>query len=188
MKNILYAGGILIITFFSGYFIGDCGDCKPADPAEPIIIHDTVKTEPPKFEPDPQVRFNVDSLVSAINKFWQDSLKELYGRGFFVAEGKGETEYGDYDVKYRSRIPVDPEGEFIFDGNFTLPEIYAESTIGIFAGIDNRFDKNIRLFGGLEYYIIDDKHFQLYPSGEVSYLLSDKKWDGSIKANVKLKF
>jgi hypothetical protein len=154
----------------------------------PVVIHDTIQTKPPEFKPDMSVKFNVDSLTEAINQFWKDSLQELYGRGYFIASGEGLTEYGNYEYQFKSRIPVDPEGQFIFDGNFVLPEIYPPSTVGIFGGVENRFDRNIRLFAGLKYYFIDTRHFQVYGSGEVNYLLQDKRWDGSIKASVELKF
>lgn len=174
-----------VLLFFAGRWTKDCTDGETT-----ITLTDTLEVKETKFVPSPYAvkeKVNVDSISAFYNKFWADSLGEMYGRGMFVVTTKKQDEYGTREYQFNSRIPIDPEGIFIVNEKLNLPNIYPKSTIGLFAGIENRFDENVILYGGLKYYVIDSKHFQLYAKGSVNYQMLDKKFDGRIALQTEIK-
>jgi len=183
---------LAVLIFFAGRWTKDCTEGKPN-----IILNDTLGVQQNNFLPGVKPdsgkivantkKENVDSISAYWNKFWADSLGDMYGRGSFEVVTRKEDKYGTREYHFVSRTPLDPEGTWIIDENLNLPVIYPKSTIGLFAGIENRFDRNVNLFAGLKYYVIDTKHFQLYAKGSVNYQMLDKKFDGRIALQTELK-
>lgn len=187
---------LLVLIFFIGRWTKECTEKAT------ITISDSLKAQGVNFVPDTEVstngnkpiiilkkeKANIDSINRFWESFWKDSLKEQYGKGRFEVVTKKEDKYGSREYKFLSRTPPDPEGIFIVNEDLHLPVIYPSSTIGIFGGIENRFDKNIHLYSGLKYYAIDTRHFQIYAKGEINYLLDEKKFGGNIRIQTEIRF
>jgi len=71
----------------------------------------------------------------------------------------------------------------------TITEVeYLPYRFSVMGGIKNRFDKEVIIYTGLEYNILDYRYFQMYLSGEGNYILSSKLWEAESRAGVRLKF
>ena len=110
---------VLIIGIIIGYVCHSRLACHPrsfachpresGDLGEKLIkIHDTLKTLSVQYKIIPGSDYNIDSLTFAINQFWKDSLKNMYGKGLFQTQFQKEDKLGKRTYTLESRIPVDP--------------------------------------------------------------------------------
>src|ERR1039457_1429324 len=118
-----------------------------------IKIHDTLKTTSVQYKLVLGTDYNIDSLITVINQFWKDSLKNLYGKGLFESKFSKVDDFGKREYTLDSRIPIDPQSSLIVNEDLKIPR----RTLSLLSGI------NISLVGsvGLKYYMIDSKCISL---------------------------
>src|ERR1035441_6126852 len=94
-KNNILWWTMVIALLLVGFIIG--WTTKTSDTVkDPYIvkIHDTLKTASFQYKIVPGADYNIDSLITVINQFWKDSLKNMYGKGFFEAKYSKEDDLG----------------------------------------------------------------------------------------------
>jgi hypothetical protein len=180
----------LAAGFISGWTIKECvsGNVGFVNKAGGIVrVHDTIKTPVVEYRIIPARDYNVDSLVNAVNQFWKDSLKNLYGKGLFEAKLTKSDKLGKREFTLESRIPVDPFAEITIDEELKLPEVYPQRRFGIYGGVEIRLVNGIAGVLGAKYYILDYKNFSLTGSAEGNYLINKKEWQpvGRIEAEIR---
>src|ERR1035437_1769617 len=90
-NNLVYwvlLSACLAAGFISGWTVKGCfpeSKVYTTSAGGIIKVHDTVKTPVVEYKFIPGKEYNVDSLISVVNQFWKDSLKNLYGKGLFEA-------------------------------------------------------------------------------------------------------
>ena len=143
-----------------------------------ITIHDTLKTTTVRYKIIPGTDYNIDSLITVINQFWKDSLKNMYGKGHFESKFSKSDDLGTRSYTLASRIPLDPESQLTVDESIVFPK----KTIGLVGSIG--YSASI----GLKCYIVDSKHFSF--SGLVSsdYKLDKKFWIPNARLELEMKF
>jgi len=163
----------IVIGFITGWFTKPAGS-KTA--YQTVKIHDTLKTSTTIYKILPGVNYNIDSLTAAINQFWKDSLKSMYGKGLFQAKYSKEDAMGKREYTLDSRIPIDPESQLIVDETFAFPK----KTFSLVAGIG--YSASI----GLKYYVLDIRHLSF--SGHVfgEYEFVKKKWSPNAKLELEI--
>jgi hypothetical protein len=174
MKNIKFIG-ILLIGIITGWFLPDCHSPQGSNS---ITIHDTLKTTSVQYKLLPGADYNIDSLITVINEFWKDSLKNLYGKGLFEAKYSKEDELGKREYTLASRIPIDPESSLIVDENFNFPK----KTFTLVGSIGC----STALY--LKYYLHDSPKLSF--SGQVGYeyLIAVKNWNCNARFELEYKF
>ena len=168
---------LLIIGFIIGWTTKPTGTQKES---YSIKIHDTLKTTSVQYKIVPDTDYNIDSLITVINQFWKDSLKNLYGKGLFQAKYSKEDAQGKREYTLSSRIPLDPESQLIVDESFVFPK----KTLGIIAGINTGLVGSV----GLKYYIHDSKHFSFTGIVSGDYLLDKKFWQPCARIELEYRF
>jgi hypothetical protein len=176
--------------FISGWVIKSaaCNESNSTQVMGGVIkIHDTIKTPVISYKVIPGKSLNVDSLVLAVNEFWKDSLKNLYGQGKFEAKFVREDSKGKSEVRLESRIPIDPKAEVVIDEQFALPSVYPKRSFGIYGAFGITHGSSFSASLGAKYYILDYRNFSLSGSAGGKYLIACKTWHaiGRIEAEVK---
>src|ERR1035437_10563353 len=177
-KNILWLIlAAIIIGFITGWFLKPAGSRTAY---QTIKIHDTLKASTTTYKILPGVNYNIDSLTTAINQFWKDSLKTLYGKGLFESHFSKSDDLGTRSYTLASRIPLDPESNLIIDEAIQCPK----RTLGIFLGLNTRSVGNV----GLKYYFLDHRNYSLsgYASGD--YSIEKKRWTPNAKVELEIGF
>src|SRR5664280_1337948 len=129
-----------------------------------VKIHDTLKTTSVQYKIIPGTGYNIDSLISVINQFWKDSLKNMYGKGLFESKFSKTDNLGKRDYTLTSRIPLDPESQLIVDESFVFPK----RTFGLVASLGSSTSF------GLKYYMVDNRKLSLTGFLLEGYLFNDK--------------
>src|ERR1035441_1017370 len=122
-KNNILWWTMVIALLLAGFIIG--WTTKPSGKVKEtcsIKIHDTLKTSSIQFKIIPGTDYNIDSLITVINQFWKDSLKNMYGKGLFESKFSKSDDLGTRSYTLASRIPLDPESQLIVDEYFTFPK------------------------------------------------------------------
>jgi len=155
---------LLIIGFIIGWSVKPSGKQTGSGI---IKIHDTLKTTSVQFKIIPGISYNIDSLITVINQFWKDSLKNMYGKGLFEAKYSKEDELGKREYTFASRIPLDPESQLIINESFVFPK----RTFALVGSIGNSTSLC------LKYYLHDSPKLSF--SGQVGYeyLFAIKNWN-----------
>jgi hypothetical protein len=143
-----------------------------------VKIHDTLKTASVRYKILPGTDYNIDSLITVINQFWKDSLKNMYGKGLFESRFTKSDDLGTRTYTYTSRIPPDPESSLIIDEELKYPK----RTFGLLIGADTRLQRSI----GLKYYMIDSKHISLSGIFSGDYLVDKKSWSPNAKVELEI--
>ena len=170
---------MVIALLLAGFIIG--WTAKPSGKQKEsmfIKIHDTLKTTSVQYKIISGTDYNIDSLITVINQFWKDSLKNMFGKGLFESKFSKTDDLGKREYTLASRIPLDPESSLIIDESFTFPK----KSFGLIGSIGSSASL------GLKYYIIDSKHFSF--SGLVSgdYQLLKKEWSPNAKLELEYKY
>ena len=178
-KNNMLWWTMVIALLLAGFIIG--WTTKPFGQVKnpfTIKIHDTLKTTSVQYKMVPGNDCNIDSLITVINQFWKDSLKNMYGKGLFESKFSKVDNLSKRDYTLASRIPLDPESQLIVDESFIFPK----KTLGLVGSIGSSASL------GLKYYILDSKHFSF--SGLVSgdYQLLKKEWSPNAKLELEYKY
>jgi hypothetical protein len=168
---------LLIIGFIIGWTTKPTGKQKESCS---IKIHDTLKTTSVQYKIVPGTNYNIDSLITVINQFWKDSLKNLYGKGLFESKFSKTDDLGTRNYTYTSRLPPDPAGSLIIDESFVFPK----KTFGLIGSIAT----NLSVSLGLKYYIHDSKHFSFTGIVSGNYLLDKKSWQPCGKLELEYKY
>jgi hypothetical protein len=175
-KNILWLIiAAIIIGFITGWFLKPAGSRTAY---QTIKIHDTLKTSTTTYKILPGVNYNIDSLTTAINQFWKDSLKTLYGKGLFESHFSKSDDLGTRSYTLASRIPLDPESQLIIDESFTFPK----RTFGLVGSLGSSASL------GLKYYVLDSKNLSLSGFVLEGYVFNDKCWKPNIGIECEYKF
>src|ERR1035438_6430742 len=85
---------MVIALLLAGFIIG--WTTKPSETIKDpylVKIHDTLKTTSVQYKIIPGTEYNIDPLITVINQFWKDSLKNMYGKGLF------ESHYSKADAR-----------------------------------------------------------------------------------------
>jgi hypothetical protein len=183
--------GCLLAGFISGWTIKEYESRNNVYTYSggPIVrIHDTLKVPLVEYRIIPGTEYDVDSVIEAVNIFWKDSLKELYGKGLFEARFVKEDNIGKKEITLESRIPVDPEAKVIVDEQINLPEIYPVRKIGIFGGAGYENKNGFAGSVGVKYYVLDYKYFSLSGIAEGKYCVNNFSWHPAIKLETELRF
>jgi hypothetical protein len=175
-KNIMWLIiAAIVIGFITGWFIKPAGS-KTA--YQTIKIHDTLKTSTTTYKILPGVNYNIDSLTTAINQFWKDSLKTLYGKGLFESHFSKSDDLGTRSYTLASRIPLDPESQLIIDESFTFPK----RTFGLIGSLGSSASL------GLKYYIHDSPKFSFSGQFGGEYKFAIKDWNYNARLELEYKF
>jgi hypothetical protein len=166
---------LLIIGFIIGWTTKPSGKQKES---YSIKIHDTLKTISVQYKIIPGTDYNIDSLITVINQFWKDSLKNMYGKGLFEAKYSKEDALGKREYTLASRIPIDPESQLMVDESFTFPK----RTFGLVGSIGTSSSL------GLKYYIRDSPKFSFFGQVGYEYLFAIKNWTYSARFELEYKF
>jgi len=166
---------LLIIGFIIGWATKPSGKQKET---MSVKIHDSLKTTSVQYKIIPGTDYNIDSLITVINQFWKDSLKNLYGKGLFESKFSKTDDLGKRDYTLTSRIPLDPESQLIVDESFTFPK----KTFALVGSLGSSASL------GLKYYLNDSPKFSF--SGQVGYeyLLAIKNWNYCARFELEYKF
>ena len=172
---------MVIALLLTGFIVG--WTSKPTDIIKesfPIKIHDTLKTTSVRYKIIPGADYNPDSLITVINQFWKDSLKNMYGQGLFESKFKKSDDLGIRSYTLASRIPIDPESSLIVNEDLKMPK----RTLSLLAGI------NTGLLGsvGLKYYMIDSKCISLSGIFSGDYLFVKKSWSPNAKIEFEVQY
>src|SRR5664280_2644271 len=114
---------LVIALLLAGFILGWA--VKPSDTVKEsyaVKIHDTLKTASVQYKIIPGAEYNIDSLITVINKFWKDSLKNMYGKGLFESKFSKTDNLGTRNYTYTSRIPLDPSSSLIIDEDLKYPK------------------------------------------------------------------
>ena len=143
-----------------------------------IKIHDTLKTTSVQYKIIPGTVYNIDSLITVINQFWKDSLKNMYGKGLFESKFSKTDDLGTRSYTYTSRLPPDPLANLIIDESFTFPKktFALVGSLGGSCGI------------GLKYYFLDHKNYSLSGIALGDYEFVKKTWTPSAKIELEIEF
>jgi hypothetical protein len=152
---------LLIAGFITGWYV-----CHSHVKVNPITIHDTLKTTSVQYKIISGTDYNIDSLITVINQFWKDSLKNMYGKGLFEAKYSKEDALGTRSYTLASRIPIDPQSTLIIDEDLKIPK----RTFALIGCVGTSTSL------GLKYYIVDAKHFSFSGLVYGDYLLDKKSW------------
>jgi hypothetical protein len=170
---------LVFALLLAGFIIG--WTTKPSktvkDPVT-VKIHDTLKTTSVQYKIISGTDYNIDSLVTVINQFWKDSLKNMYGKGLFESKFSKTDDLGTRNYTYTSRIPPDPAASLIVDESFTFPK----RTFGLVGSIGSSSSL------GLKYYILDSKHFSFSSLVSGDYQLLKKEWSPNAKLELEYKY
>jgi len=166
---------LLIIGFIIGWSVKPSGKQTGSGI---IKIHDTLKTTSVQFKIIPGISYNIDSLITVINQFWKDSLKNMYGKGLFEAKYSKEDELGKRGYTFESRIPLDPESQLIINESFVFPK----RTFALVGSIGSSASL------GLRYYVLDTKKLSLSGFVLEGYILNDKCWKSNIGLECEYRF
>ena len=169
---------LLLAGFIIGWFCHSSDVRHSSEGGNLITIHDTLKTTSVQYKIIPGTDYNIDSLVTVINQFWKDSLKNIYGKGLFQAKYSKEDALGKREYTLASRIPQDPESQLIINESFVFPK----KTIGLIGSI------GYSAALGIKYYIIDCKSISLSGLFSGDYLLDKKTWIPNARLELELKF
>ena len=145
-----------------------------------IKIQDTLKTTSVQYKIVPGSDYNIDSLITVINQFWKDSLKNMYGKGLFEAKYSKEDAQGKREYTLASRIPIDPESQLIVDEDLKIPK----RTLSLLAVINTSLVGSV----GLKYYMIDSKCISLSGIFSGDYLINKKSWSPCGKLELEMRF
>src|SRR5664280_1628952 len=155
---------LVIALLLAGFILGWA--VKPSDTVKEsyaVKIHDTLKTTSVQYKIIPGADYNIDSLITTINQFWKDSLKNMYGKGLFESKFSKTDDLGVRNYTYTSRLPPDPQSSLIIDESFTFPK----KTFGLIGSIATNLSASL----GLKYYIHDSKHFSFTGIVSGDYLI-----------------
>src|ERR1035438_10458091 len=97
---------LVFALLLTGFIIGWVA--KPSETVKDpylVKIHDTLKTTSVQYKIIPGTDYNIDSLITVINQFWKDSLKNMYGKGLFEAKYSKADALGKREYTLASRIP-----------------------------------------------------------------------------------
>jgi hypothetical protein len=166
---------ILIIGFIIGWSAKPVGKQTGSGT---IKIHDTLKTASVQYKIIPGADYNIDSLITVINQFWKDSLKNIYGKGLFESRFSKSDDLGTRNYTYTSRLPPDPQSSLIIDEALKYPK----RTLSLLVGTDTRLQRSI----GLKYYVIDSKHISLSGIFSGDYLADKKTWSPCGKVELEI--
>ena len=180
-KNNILWWTMVIALLLVGFIIG--WTTKTSDTVkDPYIvkIHDTLKTASFQYKIVPGADYNIDSLITVINQFWKDSLKNMYGKGLFEAKYSKEDAQGKREYTLASRIPIDPESQLIVDEDLKIPK----RTLSLLAGINTSLVGSV----GLKYYMIDSKCISLSGIFSGDLLIDKKTWSPCGKLELEMRF
>ena len=166
---------ILIIGFIVGWTTKPAG--KQTESGT-IKIHDTLKTTSVQYKIIPGTEYNIDSLITVINQFWKDSLKNMYGKGLFESKFSKSDDFGKREYTLDSRIPLDPESSLIVDEDLKIPK----RTLSLLAGINTSLVGSV----GLKYYMIDSKCISLSGIFSDDYLINKKSWTPNARIELEI--
>jgi hypothetical protein len=166
---------LLIIGFIIGWTTKPSGKQKET---MSIKIHDTLKTTSVQYKIVPGTDYNIDSLITVINQFWKDSLKNMYGKGLFESKFSKTDDLGTRNYTYTSRLPPDPLANLIIDESFVFPK----KTFALVGSIGTSSSF------GLKYYLHDSPKFSF--SGQIGYeyLTALKNWNYGARFEIEYKF
>jgi hypothetical protein len=165
----------IVIGFITGWFTRPAGSKTSY---QTIKIHDTLKTSTTTYKLLPGVNYNIDSLTTAINQFWKDSLKTLYGKGLFESHFSKSDDLGTRSYTLASRIPIDPESQLIIDESFTFPK----RTFGLIGSLGSSASL------GLKYYIHDSPKLSFSGQFGGEYSFPVKGWNYNARLELEYKF
>jgi hypothetical protein len=166
---------ILIIGFILGW------SSKPSGKAKDQVtlkIHDTLKIASVQYKIIPSADYNIDSLITVINQFWKDSLKNMYGKGLFESKFTKTDDLGKRDYTLTSRIPLDPESQLIVDESFVFPK----RKFGLVGSLGSSSAL------GIKYYLHDSPKFSFSGQFGYGYTVSLKDWNYSARFELEYKF
>ena len=172
---------MVIALLLTGFIVGWI--TKPTETIKDpytIKIHDTLKTTSVQYKIIPGDDYNIDSLITIINQFWKDSLKNIYGKGLFESKFTKSDALGTRSYTLASRIPIDPQSSLIVDEDLKIPK----RTLSLLAGINTGLLGSI----GLKYYMIDSKCISLSGIFSGDYLINKKSWTPNAKIELEMKF
>ena len=165
----------IVIGFITGWFTKPAGSKTVY---QTIKIHETLRTSTTTYKILPEVNYNIDSLTTAINQFWKDSLKTLYGKGLFESHFSKSDDLGTRSYTLASRIPLDPESQLIVDESFTFPK----RTFGLVGSLGSSASL------GLKYYIHDSPRFSFSGQFGGEYKFAIKDWKYNARLELEYKF
>jgi hypothetical protein len=154
--------------------------CHSRESGNLITVHDTIKSSSVQYKIIPGTDYNIDSLITVINQFWKDSLKNMYGKGLFESKFSKTDDLGSRNYTYTSRLPPDPQSSLIIDESFAFPK----KTFGLIGSIATNLSASL----GLKYYIHDSKHFSFSSFMSAEYLIDKKSWQPCGKLELEYKF
>jgi hypothetical protein len=177
-NNWLY-WSLIFALLLTGFIIG--WTTKPTETVKDpftIKIHDTLKTTSVQYKIIPGADYNIDSLITTLNQFWKDSLKNMYGKGLFESKFTKSDALGKREYTLASRIPIDPESQLIIDESFVFPKksFALIGSIGYSASL------------GLKYYVLDTKNISISGFVLCEYLLDKKLWQPNAKIELEYVF
>jgi hypothetical protein len=129
-----------------------------------IKIHDTLKTTSVQYKIVPGSDYNIDSLITIINQFWKDSLKNMYGKGLFESKFSKVDDFGKREYTLDSRIPIDPQSQLTVDESFVFPK----RKFGLVGSIGSSCAL------GLKYYLHDSQRYLITGQVGREYMFSIK--------------
>jgi hypothetical protein len=173
--NLSLVFALLLAGFIIGWTAKPSGKQKES---MSVKIHDTLKTTSVQYKIIPGTDYNIDSLITVINQFWKDSLKNMYGKGLFESKFSKTDDLGSRNYTYTSRLPPDPAASLIVDESFVFPK----KTFGLIGSIST----SVSL--GMKYYVVDTRKFSLSGFVFEGYVFNDKCWKPNIGIECEYKF
>ena len=170
---------LVFALLLAGFIIG--WTTKPSGKQKETLsikIHDTLKTTSVQYKLVPGADYNIDSLITVINQFWKDSLKNMYGKGLFEAKYSKADALGKREYTLASRIPIDPESQLIIDESFTFPK----RTFGLIGSLGSSASL------GLKYYFLDSPKFSFSGQFGGEYKFAVKDWNYNARLELEYKF
>ena len=170
---------LIFALLLTGFIIG--WTTKPSETVKDpftIKIHDTLKTTSVQYKIIPGADYNIDSLITTINQFWKDSLKNMYGKGLFESKFSKSDALGTRNYTYTSRIPPDPASSLIIDESFIFPK----RTFGLVGCIGSTTELS------LKYYLHDSPKFSFSGQAGYGYMFATKDWNYTARFELEYKF
>ena len=170
---------LLLVGFVTGWYCHSRSFFSHTrESGDPITLHDTIKSYSVQYKIIPGTQYNIDSLITTINQYWKDSLKNMYGKGLFESKFSKSDDLGSRTYTLASRIPLDPESQLTVDESFVFPKktIALVGSLGYSASF------------GLKYYILDTKHFSFSGLLSGDYLLDKKFWIPNARLELEYKY